>query len=115
MKQATDFDYFSLAFDESTDACDTAQLAIFIRDITDNFDINEEFAELIPMKGTTREENIAQEILECTGSMQLDLSKFVSARTDGAPAMIGTHNGSIVVLHNYVASWDFPTQLNYKT
>ena len=27
--KCTDFDYFSLAFDESTDACDTAQLAIF--------------------------------------------------------------------------------------
>ena len=81
--KCTDFDYFSLAFDESTDACDTAQLAIFIRGITGNFDVIEEFAELIPMKGTTRGEDIAQAILERTGRMQLDLSKFVSATTDG--------------------------------
>ena len=49
--KGNDFNYFSLAFDESTDASDTAQLAIFIRGITDNFDVFEEFAELIPMKG----------------------------------------------------------------
>ena len=28
--KTTNFNYFSLAFDESTDACDTAQKAIFI-------------------------------------------------------------------------------------
>ena len=52
--KCTDFDYLSLAFAESTDACDTAQLAIFIQGITGNFDVIEEFVELIPMKGTTR-------------------------------------------------------------
>ena len=85
--KCTDFDYFSLAFDESTDACDTAQLAIFIRGITGNFDVIEKFAELIPMKGTTRGEDIAQAILECTGRMQLDLSKFVSATKPMAPQL----------------------------
>ena len=106
-KKCTDFDYFSLAFDESTDACDTAQLAIFIRGITGNFDVIEEFAELISMKGTTRGDDIAQAILECTGRMQLDLSKFVSATTDGVPAMVGSHKGAIAVLQNHVASLGF--------
>ena len=59
------------------------------------------------MKGTTREEDIAQEIFECTGRMQLDLSKFVSATNDGAPAMVGPHKGAIAVLQNYVASLGF--------
>ena len=105
--KGNDFNYFSLAFDESTDASDTAQLAIFVQGITDNFDVIEEFAELIPMKGTTRGEDIAQAILECTGRMQLDLSKFVSATTDSAPAMIGSHKGAIAVLQNHVASLGF--------
>ena len=105
--KGNDFNYFSLAFEESTDASDTAQLAIFIRGITHNFDVIEEFAELIPMKGTTRGEDIAQAILECTGRMQLDLSKFVSATTDSAPAMIGSHKGAIAVLQNHVASLGF--------
>ena len=105
--KCTDFDYFFLAFDESMDACDIARLAIFTRGITGNFDVIEEFAELIPIKGTTRGENIAQAILECTGRMQLDLSKFVSATTDGAPAMVGSHKGAIAVLQNHVTSLGF--------
>ena len=89
------------------DACDTAQLTIFIRGITGNFDVIEKFAELIPIKSTTRREDIAQAILECTGRMQLDLSKFVSATTDVTPAMVGPHKGAIAVLQNHVASLGF--------
>ena len=89
------------------DASVTAQLAIFIRGITDNFDVFEELAELIPMKGTTREGDLAQAILECTGRMQLDLSKFLSATTDSAPAMIGSLKSAIAVLQNHVASLGF--------
>ena len=103
--KGTDFDYFSLAFDERTDAYDTAQLAIFIRGITDNFDVIED--ELIPTKNTTRGEDTAQAILECTGRMQLDLSKFVSSSTDGPPAVVGSHKGAVVVLQNHVASLGF--------
>ena len=105
--KCTDFDYFFLAFDKSTDACNTAQLVIFIRGITGNFDGIEEFAKLIPMKGTTRGEDIAQAILESTGRMQLDRSKFVSATTHGAPAMVAPYKGAIAVLQNYVASLGF--------
>ena len=39
--------------------------------------------------------------------MQLDLSKFVFATTDSAPAMIGSHKGAIAVLQNHVASLGF--------
>ena len=39
--------------DESTDAKDTAQLAIFIRGINSDFSIFEEFLEIVPLKGTT--------------------------------------------------------------
>ena len=45
--------------------------------------------------------------MECTGRMQLDLSKFVSAITDGAPGMVGPHKGAIAVLQNHVASFGF--------
>ena len=54
------------------------------------------------MKGTTREEVIVQAILECTGRMQLDLSKFVFVTTNSASAMIGSHKGAIAVLQNHV-------------
>ena len=39
-----DFTYFSLALDESSDARDTAQLLIFLRGITPDFEITEELA-----------------------------------------------------------------------
>ena len=113
--KCTDFDYFFLTFDESTDACDTVQIATFIQGITDNFDIIEEFVKLILIKGSTRGEDIAQAILECTGRMQLDLSKFVSATTNGAPAMVGPHKGAIAVLQNHVALLGFSnTIINYN-
>ena len=63
------------------------------------------------MKGTTGGEDIAQAILECTGRMQLDLSKFVSATTDGVPAMFGSHKGAIAVLQNQLALLRFSNTL----
>ena len=46
--------YFSIAIDESTDTTDTPQLAVFVRGVSSNFDVFEDFPKLIiPMKGTT--------------------------------------------------------------
>ena len=47
-----DFTYFSLALDESSDAHDTAQLLIFLRGITPDFEITEELASVQSMKST---------------------------------------------------------------
>lgn len=52
------FKEFSIALDEITDISDTAQLAIFIRGIDENFNITEELLSLHPMKGITTGEEI---------------------------------------------------------
>ena len=39
---------------DSTDATDTAQLAIFIRGVDDEYDVTEEMAALVTLKDTTK-------------------------------------------------------------
>jgi hypothetical protein len=53
---------FSVALDDSTDASDTAQLAIFIRGIDADFNITEELLALQPLKGTTTGEDIFETV-----------------------------------------------------
>jgi len=82
------FQFFSIALDESTDTKDTAQLAVFVRGVNSAFDTVEEFVQLVPMKGTTTGADILEALLKCTTDMGLDLSKLVCVSTDGAPAMV---------------------------
>ena len=92
--------YFSIAIDESTDTTDTAQLAAFVRGVSSNFDIFEDFVELVPMKGTTTGADVLKALLQCTNRMSLDLSKLVSITTNGAPAMIGKNKGAVALLQH---------------
>ncbi|CAK8696815.1 unnamed protein product [Clavelina lepadiformis] len=92
--------YFSIAIDESTDTMDTAQLTEFVRGVSSNFDIFEDFVDLVPMKGTTTGVDILKALLQCTNSMNLNLSKLVSVTTDGAPAMIGKNKGAVACFKN---------------
>ena len=94
--------YFSIAIDESTDTTDTAQLAVFVRGVSSNFDIFEDFLELIPMKGTTTGADILQALLQCTNSLSSDLSKLVLVTKDGAPAMIGKNKGAVALLQKHL-------------
>jgi hypothetical protein len=58
------FTKFSMALDESTDTCDTAELLIFVRGINSEFEMTEELAGLQSLKGTTTGEDIFQKLCE---------------------------------------------------
>ncbi|GBO98565.1 General transcription factor II-I repeat domain-containing protein 2A [Eumeta japonica] len=80
---------FSIALDESTDLCETAQLAIFIRDVDKAFTVTEELLALQPLKGTTTGEDIFSEVLKVFTNFGLPWSKLRGISTDGVPSMVG--------------------------
>ena len=55
---------FSLALDESTDINDGAQLVIFIRAVTADFDIIEEFLDMASLFSTTTGQDICEQVLK---------------------------------------------------
>jgi hypothetical protein len=80
------FTAYSVALDESTDKTDTAQLAIFIRGINDQFEVTEELLSLCPIHGRTTAKDIFQQLCDAIG---LPWSRLVGITTDGAPSMTG--------------------------
>jgi len=59
-KRAESFKFYSLALDESNDLKDIAQLLIFIRGISDSFEIKEEFLAMESM--TEKREGLYNEV-----------------------------------------------------
>ena len=96
------FQFFSLAMDESTDACDTAQLAVYIRGIDSEFTITEELLSLVPMKGTTTGKDLFDAVLKVMVDFNLDYKLLKGITTDGAPSMMGKISGLAVRLEKYV-------------
>ena len=60
-ERAKCFCVYSVALDETTNITDTAQLAIYVRGVDDNFEVTEELLTVFPMHGQTT----AQEIQLC--------------------------------------------------
>jgi hypothetical protein len=89
------FAKFSLALDESTDTCDTAQLLVFVRGIDAEFEITEELAELQSEKGTTNGEDIFQKLCETLRSLHLNWKELCYVTTDGAKSIVGSNSGVV--------------------
>ena len=59
---AADFKFYALVMVDSTDATDTAQLAIFIRLIDDDYDVTEEMTSLVPLKDITNSRDLYETV-----------------------------------------------------
>ncbi|XP_045501701.1 general transcription factor II-I repeat domain-containing protein 2-like [Colias croceus] len=97
-KRVSQFVYYSIALDESTDITDTAQLAVFIRGIDVNFVVTEEMAALFPMKGSTRGCDVLESFNSVIDRYGLKLSNLAGICTDGAPSMVGKNEGLVALI-----------------
>ena len=94
--------------DESTDIDDTAQLLIFVRGISENFEITEEFLSMESMKDTTTGEDIFEYV---ENALQLPWQKMVNVTTDGSPFLTGKKVGLLKRLGDRVAEVDCTREL----
>ena len=89
---------YSIALDESTNAVDIAQLAVFIRGVDTNLDVTEDLLALCSLKGTTTGKDIFDEVIQLVQTNDLDMFKITAVVTDGAPTMCGSTKGFTALL-----------------
>ncbi|XP_072400185.1 protein FAM200C-like [Diabrotica undecimpunctata] len=90
------------SLDESTDISSTAQLLIFIRGVTQDFEVLEEVLGMCSLKGQTKGVDILNVLLDECSKTDLDLSKLSGVATDGAPSMIGVNSGLVTLLKKHL-------------
>jgi len=79
--------------DESSDSSDTAQFALFIRGIDEQYNVIEEMAALVPLKNTTRSTDLFNALRMTMKRFCLSFNNLSAIITDGATAMVGRNGG----------------------
>lgn len=107
IKDLSDCVSFSLALDESTDVCDISQLILWVRYVTKDYEVREEFLTIHPLTGQTRGSDIFQAFKLTVEHFELNLQKLASVTSDGAPAMVGCNIGFVAFLKRYLSENNF--------
>ena len=97
---------YSIALDKATDINDSAQVLFFIRVITSDFQCHEELLGLGTLTERTRGIEVLNLFKEKFCKINLNLSNLVSVCTDGAPSMIGKHEGFVALLRKELPNPD---------
>lgn len=97
-----DFDFFSIASDESTDLSDTTQLLIFMRGVDDEMNVSEELLDLQSLTDQTRGKDFFVSVNSAIDDMKLPWNKLTGIITDGSPAMAGERSGLATLICNKV-------------
>ena len=86
---------FSLAVDESNDACESAQLLIFIRSLSSHFELHEDFLSMESLHGYTQGEDIFEAVKKSSLESYHDMKCLRVLCTDGVLAMLGRNQGFV--------------------
>lgn len=86
-----DFEWFSIALDESTDVSDLAQVLLFVRGVNSEFKITEELADVHSMEGRVTGDEIFAKVKETICNLGLDFKRLKGVTTDGGKNMCGTN------------------------
>lgn len=97
-----DFEWFSIAMDESTDVTDSAQVLLFVRGVNSEFKITEELADVHSMESRTTGVEIFAKINETICNLGLDFKHLKGVTTDGGKSMCGTKTGVVGNICNSV-------------
>ncbi|KII61363.1 hypothetical protein RF11_12777 [Thelohanellus kitauei] len=84
--------FFRMAMDESNDISDTTQVAVFVREINDNFD---------SLNSTTKWSDLSETLKALGEKNNIEWGKFVSICTDGAPVTMGSKSECLTLLEQF--------------
>ncbi|XP_066135745.1 protein FAM200C-like [Saccopteryx bilineata] len=100
MKDINAAPFFSLALDESTDVSHLSQFSVIARYAVGDT-LHEESLAVLPMKETTRGEDLFKSFTEFAKEKNLPMDKLISVCTDGAPCMVGENRGFVALLREH--------------
>ncbi|XP_028128225.1 general transcription factor II-I repeat domain-containing protein 2A-like [Diabrotica virgifera virgifera] len=96
--------YFSLALDSSTDITAISQLLLFVKYVSKDCVLKEDFLGMIPMTGQTRGIEYLNTTVNFFNEHSIDLIKVFSVCTDNCPSMLGQNIGFVQLLKKHLGN-----------